>query len=127
MKKKLFDLFNRRILSPWWIFLIDWSLASFAFVVAYVVRLNFKLPSISVFDFLIAGGICVGVYAMSFLFFSSYKGVIRHTELRESIRLIYTNFSSVVTLFALDFLNQSFNFGVIHIPYLVLVLQFIFT
>ncbi len=127
MKKKLFTLFNRRTLSPWWIFLIDWLLASFAFVVAYVVRLNFKLPSISVFDFLIAGGICVGVYALSFLFFSSYKGVIRHTELRGLIRLIYTTFSSVVTLFALDFLNQSFNFGVIHIPYLVLVLQFIFT
>ncbi|MFT5750401.1 MAG: FlaA1/EpsC-like NDP-sugar epimerase, partial [Ancylomarina sp.] len=127
MKKKLFNLFNRRILSPWWIFLIDWSLASFAFIVAYVVRLNFKLPSISVFDFLMAGGISVGVYAMSFLFFSSYKGVIRHTELRELIRLIYTNFSSVVILFALDFINQSFKLGVIHIPYLVLVLQFIFT
>ncbi|MRT93447.1 nucleoside-diphosphate sugar epimerase/dehydratase [Ancylomarina sp. 16SWW S1-10-2] len=127
MKKKLFNLFNRRVLSPWWIFSIDWLLASLAFVVAYVVRLNFKIPTISLLDFLITGGISVGVYAMSFLFFNSYKGVIRHTELRELIRLIYTNFSSVVILFALDLLNQSFNLGVIHIPYLVLVLQFVFT
>ena len=127
MKKVLFNLLNKRILSPWWIFLIDMALVSFAFITAYIVRLNFKLPTISLWDFLIAGGICGSVYALSFLLFSSYKGVIRHTELNELIRLVYTNFSSVVTLFALDFINQSFNLGVIHIPYLVLVLQFIFT
>lgn len=127
MKKKLFDLFNRRILSPWWIYVIDVFLTSFAFILAYVVRLNFNLPNISVWDFLVAGGYCVGVYAMCFLIFSSYKGVIRHTELRELIRLIYTTFSAVVALFVLDFLNQTLNGGVIHVPYLVLVLQFIFS
>lgn len=127
LKVRLLKLLNARILSPWWIFLIDLILTSIAFIIAYVVRLNFKLPTISVFEFLIAGGICVGVYAASFLFFSSYKGVIRHTELRELIRLIYTNFSAVVVLFGLDFLNQFFELGVIHVPYLVLVLQAVFT
>tara|TARA_R110001583_G_scaffold8896_2_gene41964 strand:- start:10622 stop:12694 length:2073 start_codon:yes stop_codon:yes gene_type:complete len=127
IKARLLKLLNARILSPWWIFLIDIILTSIAFIIAYVVRLNFKLPSISVMEFLIAGGICVGVYAASFLFYSSYKGVIRHTELRELIRLIYTNFTAVVTLFSLDFLNQTLDGGVIHIPYLVLVLQFVFT
>ncbi|RZT96779.1 FlaA1/EpsC-like NDP-sugar epimerase [Ancylomarina subtilis] len=127
MKKKLFDLFNRRILSPWWIFVIDLFLVSFAFIIAYVVRLNFNLPNISVWDFLVAGGCCIGVYAFCFLIFSSYKGVIRHTELRELIRLIYTTFSAVVLLFIFDFINQVFDGGVIHVPYLVLVLQFIFS
>ena len=127
MKKKLFDLFNRRILSPWWIFVIDLFLVSFAFIIAYVVRLNFNLPNISVWDFLVAGGCCIGVYAFCFLIFSSYKGVIRHTELRELIRLIYTTFSAVVLLFIFDFINQIFDGGVIHVPYLVLVLQFIFS
>ncbi|WP_372640261.1 polysaccharide biosynthesis protein [Ancylomarina sp.] len=127
MKARLRKFLNVRIISPWWIFLIDLLLVSIAFVVAYVIRLNFKLPNVSAWEFFVAGGLCVTTYAICFLFFSSYKGVIRHTNLRELIRLIYTNFSAVVILFGLDFINQSFEGNIIHVPYLVLVLQFIFT
>ncbi|MGZ2368722.1 polysaccharide biosynthesis protein [Ancylomarina sp. YFZ004] len=127
MKARLFKLLNVRILSPWWILLIDLILVSIAFIIAYVIRLNFKLPTVSVMDFFIAGGFCVGVYAICFLFFSSYKGVIRHTGIRELIRLIYTNFTAPVLLFGLDYLNQTFDGGILHVPYLVLVLQFIFS
>lgn len=127
MKARLFKFLNVRILSPWWIFLIDLILVSIAFVVAYVIRLNFKLPTVSVMEFFIAGGCCMGVYAICFLLFSSFKGVIRHTDVSELIRLIYTNFTAVILLFGLDFLNQIFDGGILHVPYLVLVLQFIFS
>ena len=127
MKARLLKFLSVRILSPWWIFLIDLILVSIAFIVAYVIRLNFKLPTVSVMEFLIAGGCCVGVYAICFLIFSSYKGVIRHTDVGELIRLIYTNFAAVIVLLGLDFINQTVEGSVIHVPYLVLVLQFVFS
>ena len=127
MKKRLFHLFQDKILSPWWIFSVDILLSSFAFVLAYVIRLNFRLPSITAAELMIAGACNMGIYILSFLVFRTYRGVIRHTELGELIRLLYSNIAAMGLLFALDFINKWLNGGVIHVPRLVIVLHFIFT
>jgi len=73
MKNLLLKLFNGRIISPWWILLIDILLISNAFVVAYVVRLNVMLPTYTVWEFIRGGTYVVLVYGIVML--SIHTGV----------------------------------------------------
>ncbi|MGZ2371898.1 polysaccharide biosynthesis protein [Ancylomarina sp. YFZ004] len=127
MKTRLLHICQGRILSPWWIFAIDLLLTSMAFVMAYVIRMNFRLPGISVMDFILAGACIVGVYTLCFLFFRTHRGVIRHTDIGELTRLLYSNSIAVLLVFALDFLNHRMSGGVVFVPDLVFVLHFVFT
>jgi len=127
MKTRLLKIFQGGILSPWWIFAIDLLLTSIAFMLAFVIRLNFRLSGISVMDFMVAGIWSVGAYAICFLFLSSYRGVIRHTNLGELVRLLYSNALAMLLLFGLDFLNYRLSGAVVYVPDLVIVLQFVFT
>lgn len=68
MKEFLLKVFNDRIISPWWILLIDMMLVSNAFVISYVIRLNVMLPSYSVWEFVRGGAYVIFVYAIVFTF-----------------------------------------------------------
>ena len=127
MKTRLLHLLQGRILSPWWIFVIDFLLTSVAFVLAYVIRMNFRLPNISLMDFLLTGGLSVGIYSFCFLIFRTFRGVIRHTDMGELVRLLYTSFTALLLVFCVDFLNHRIGFLDILVPDLVLVLHFVFT
>ncbi len=125
MKTKLFSLFNQRIFSPWWIFTIDLFLSSFAFLLAYVIRMNFQLPSVSLMTFLATGALSVVAYAVSFLCTRSYRGVIRHTELGELMRVLHALLFAGTSLFLVDYVVYHYMGGKLNMPDMVIVLQFI--
>ncbi|WP_372756062.1 polysaccharide biosynthesis protein [Labilibaculum sp.] len=127
MRTKLLSLLGRRILSPWWIFLIDILLTSIAFLLAYVLRLNYHLPEVSASVLIELGVWSIATYSFCFLITKSYRGVIRHTDLGELSRLLYSNLMAISLLFVLDYLNSEYGFGRIDMPDMVIVLQFVFT
>ncbi|BAX82616.1 polysaccharide biosynthesis protein [Labilibaculum antarcticum] len=127
MKNKLLLLFDQRILSPWWIFSIDLLLTSFAFLLAYVLRMNINLSEVNMMTFILTGTWSVATYAFCFLCTKSYRGVIRHTDLGELFRLLSSNLLAVVLLFGIDYLSYKYAGGRFNMPDMVIVLQFIFT
>lgn len=68
MKSFLLNIFNGRIISPWWILLIDMVLSANAYVVAFILRLNLQLPYYSAWQFFKGGLWLLFVYLVFFLF-----------------------------------------------------------
>jgi FlaA1/EpsC-like NDP-sugar epimerase len=91
------------------ILIIDLSAVYFAFLIAYVLRYNFVTDSFEARIVLKQGFIAMGVYLVFMLVFRSYSGMIRHTTLKDTYKIIYTNLISGATLFLLTILAREFN------------------
>lgn len=125
MKEILIKAFNGRIISPWWILVIDTVLIANAFVVAYVLRLNFSLPAYSVWQFLYSSFYATIVYVVVFFIFGVHKGVIRHTNFTELRVLLIACLVAFSLLFGFDIILKFFDFREESIiPRLVLILHF---
>ncbi len=125
MKEFLIKALNGRIISPWWILVIDTVLIANAFVFAYVLRLNFSLPEYSVWEFLYSSFIATAVYVVVFFIFGVHKGVIRHTNFTELRVLIIACIIAFAFLLSLDILLKFFRINENSIiPRLVMVLHF---
>ena len=125
MKDLIVKALNGRIISPWWILAIDIVLIGNAFIIAYVLRLNFSLPAYSVWEFIHGAGYATTVYAIVFFMFGVHKGVIRHTNFSELRVLLISCFIAFSFLFGIDILLKFFDFREESlVPRLVLVLHF---
>ena len=127
MKTFLLNIFNGRIVSPWWILFIDLTIVANAFILSFILRLNLMLPDYSVSELIVSGGWVLLVYLMSFLIFGSYRGVIRHSSYSEMKMLIVASFAAFVFLFSVDTLVKTVQLHWIMIPRLVLVFHFLLT
>ena len=97
MKAFLLNIFNGKIISPWWILLIDMILSANAFVIAFIIRLNLELPSYSAWLLIKGGLIVLSVYLLFFLLFGSFRGVIRHSNTNELKLLTLSCLSALVS------------------------------
>lgn len=85
--------------SKWLVFTIDLITIAFSFILSYLVRFNLTL-GFDIEMLLVQLPCVVGIAAVSFLATGSYKGVVRHTGVRD----VYNIFnaiclSSVITIF----------------------------
>jgi FlaA1/EpsC-like NDP-sugar epimerase len=79
-----------RLLPRWAIFFIDIFLTGNALVLAYLLRFNFKIELIDGSEFT-RGIFCgLGIYALCFLIFRSYAGIVRHTNTQDAIKIWIT-------------------------------------
>jgi FlaA1/EpsC-like NDP-sugar epimerase len=125
MKEILLKVFNGRIISPWWILMIDLLLISNAFVIAYVVRLNVMLPAYTVWEFIRGGSYVILVYGLVFYFFRIHKGVIRHTNFSELRMLVSACAVALVVMLGAHAIVGLVNTDYAMVPRLVLMLHFI--
>ncbi len=125
MKNFLLNIFNGRVVSPWWILLIDLGIVANAFVIAFVLRLNLKLPSYSVWELITAGSWVLSIYLVSFLLTGSYRGVIRHSSYNEFKLLIIACFTAFMLLFVIDSTVKFYDWSWWRVPRLVLILHFL--
>ncbi|MFT3739980.1 MAG: nucleoside-diphosphate sugar epimerase/dehydratase [Breznakibacter sp.] len=126
MKAFLLKIFEGRIISPWWILLIDVMLSANAYVVAFVLRLNLHIDSYSVLQLIRGGAWTLLVYLVSFLLFGSYRGVIRHSNYTELRLVIVSSFIAFVFVWAFQSIVPLF-FEWVDIPRLVLIFHFTVT
>lgn len=125
MKELLLKVFNGRIISPWWILMIDLLLISNAFVIAYVVRLNVMLPAYTVWEFIRGGSYVILVYGLVFYLFRIHKGVIRHTNFSELRILITACTVAMLIMLGIHTIVDFVNPDIVMVPRLVLMLHFI--
>lgn len=107
-KGSVFQIFRKYSLPRWVVLLIDMSSVYFSFLIAYVLRLNFETYSFEAKVVLKQGYLVLGVYTIFMLIFKSYSGMIRHTTLKDTYKIIYSNFFSVVAIFVISLLARKF-------------------
>ncbi len=127
MKAILLNIFNGRVVSPWWILLIDMGISVNAFALAFILRLNVQLAAYSVSDMVAGGSYVLGVYLLSFLIFGSYRGVIRHSNYNELKLLAIACFVAFSFLLGSVFIMDLFDYNWFRLPRLVLIFHFLMT
>ena len=127
MKTLLLNIFNGRVVSPWWVLLIDMGITVNAFAIAFVLRLNVDLSFYSATDLIIGAVWVQSVYLASFMLFGSYRGVIRHSNYNEFKQLITACFAAFFVLILSHGLIDIMGYGWFNTPRLVLVFHFLLT
>jgi len=110
--------------SKWLVLSIDIMLTVFNFLLAYVIRFGITLR-IDISTLLYQIPVIIGLSALSFLMVGSYKGVVRHTGIRDA----YNLFLSVTILIALtSFLMLSSRFSlmpeILNIPISIICIHY---
>ena len=123
-KGKIIKVFKNHSLPRWLVFLIDSGTVFFSFLFAFLLRYNFE---VYIFDISIVfrqAFLVSVVYAIFILVFKSYSGMIRHTTIRDTYKIIIANFSALVVLFFLTLLSRQFEWSTIfNIPLSILLIH----
>ena len=98
-KGRVIRVFKNHSLPRWLVFLIDSSTVFFSFLIAYMLRYNFEIYTFEISTVFRQAFLVLVVYAIFILVFKSYAGMIRHTTIRDTYKIILTNFCSLAVLF----------------------------
>lgn len=80
-------IYSLKILPRWVIVLIDISLIGISTVTGYLLRFNFEMPLIFRHDVVGATAMSMLCGVAAIIVSSSYKGIVRHTGLQDSVRI----------------------------------------
>lgn len=105
----LFDKNSSAYTSRWIILLIDISLSLQLFFIAYLIRFNFTL-NFGEFQFVKQLPFVAIVSLISFALIGSYKGIVRHTGLKDALHIFWAVSLIGLTLFlsSIIFRNNDF-------------------
>ena len=125
MLKKLFLKTFAKYASKWLVLLVDIILLCISFILAYIIRFDYlsnldfsllikQIPIIAI----------VGIF--SFLVVGSYKGIVRHTTLRDAFTILtaLTVFTSLLEFF--NILNSIFDISAnLNIPRSIVIINYL--
>lgn len=124
LKTRSFKLFHKHSLPRWMVLLIDLTVVWFSFLVAYILRYNFDVSPLSVSGALNQSVLVLAVYLLFMLVFQSFAGMIRHTTLRDTYKIIFTTASALAVLFTLTLLSRISGWNAIfNIPLSILLIH----
>jgi len=115
----------------WVIFFIDTFFAAIAFLLAYMVSLDFSLSSLDLHHLYKVVAVVLSVRVFAFIAFKTYSGIVRYTNSEDTIRLFSVITLSTTVLVVINVLHFLFlndylvSFSVIVIDYLALLCQMI--
>src|SRR6478735_2977958 len=100
---RLFNLFWQYNLPRWSILIIDTFICAFALSLAFVIRFDFaSIPEadklLMPYDF----SIVLGIRFLSFAISKTYKGVVRYTSSRDTIRIFAVVLAGSILVFLLN-------------------------
>jgi len=118
--------YSNRFLSRWLVLAIDVIIAVFSFLVATALRLNFKYEEIHLEVFIYHFIFLLSVRFITFLYFKTYSGIIRHTSIEDAVLILKTIFSgtivaAIISLAIRYFLHVE---TLIYVPISILVIDF---
>ena len=120
---RIFKLFWQYNLPRWSILIIDTFICAFALALAFVIRFDFSsIPANDAknlpYDFLVV----LGIRFVSFAISKTYKGVVRYTSTRDTVRIFTVVLSGSVLAFILNVICLSTK-GFYFIPNSVLIID----
>ena len=109
--------------SRWLVFFIDMVIVLNTFFAAYFVRFNFTLNfDHSYFKYQLP--FVMAVAMISFLAVGSYKGIVRHTGIKDAYNVFYASVSIFFILTTFVFLNRKFDIFNLKIPLSIIAIHF---
>lgn len=110
----------------WIIFSIDLTIIAFSIITSFLLRFNFELPKDEISS-LFKGFIAIILVRITIsIFFKTYSGVIRHTNLQDLQRLYLAISSGTAVIFILNLISY-FSFGQNILPNSVIIIEYILT
>lgn len=109
MIKRRLQNISQKYASKWLVMLFDLIVVAFTFVVAYIIRFNFKID----FDILVMFKQIPFVFLaafISFLLVGSYKGVVRFTGFKDVVNIIIGVNILATILIVTTFFSRKFNY-----------------
>jgi FlaA1/EpsC-like NDP-sugar epimerase len=109
--------------SRWLVFAIDLVIVLNTFFISYLVRFNFTLEfDRSYFKFQIPFVVAVSI--ISFLIVGSYKGIVRHTGIRDAYNVFYASVIISLLLAIFFYINYNFKLFDFSIPRSIIAIHF---
>ncbi|MFI5164254.1 MAG: polysaccharide biosynthesis protein [Bacteroidia bacterium] len=121
-------LLFERTAPRWIIFLIDLFICLFSLILAYLLRFNFAaIPQVEIDTFPVVFPFVIGVRALSFILWRTYKGIVRYTSSKDAQRIfIVTTLASF--FFAIsNLVSYYFITRVFIVPYSIIVIEYMTT
>ena len=118
--------YSNRFLSRWLVLAIDVIIAIFSFLAATALRLNFRYEELHLEVFIYHFVFLLGIRFITFLYFKTYSGIIRHTSIEDEVLILKTIFTgtmvaAVISLAIRYFLQVE---TLIYVPISILVIDF---
>ena len=118
--------YSNRFLSRWLVLAIDVIIAIFSFLVATALRLNFRYEDLHLDVFIYHFVFLLGIRFITFLYFKTYSGIIRHTSIEDAVLILKTIFTgtmvaAIISLAIRYFLQVE---TLIYVPISILVIDF---
>jgi FlaA1/EpsC-like NDP-sugar epimerase len=124
LKSRIFRIFRNHSLPRWFILLFDLCAVYFSFLIAYMLRYNFEIYTFEISTAFRQALIVTLIYAVFMLIFKSYSGMIRHTTIRDTSKIILTNFFSLSVLVSMTLMTRTYGWReVLNIPLSILLIH----
>jgi len=120
---RLLDFFWKNNLPRWSILIIDVIICAFSLTLAFFLRFNFaSIPAQDFKNMPIDYAMVLGIRLISFLLSKTYKGVIRYTGSKDSMRILLIVLLGSGILFFINFTTRLI-VGVYYIPQSVIIID----
>jgi len=118
--------YSNRFLSRWLVLAIDVIIAIFSFLTATALRFNFRYEELHVDVFIYHFLFLLSIRFITFLYFKTYSGIIRHTSIEDAVLILKTIFTgtmvaAMISLAIRYFLQVE---TLIYVPISILVIDF---
>jgi FlaA1/EpsC-like NDP-sugar epimerase len=118
--------YSNRFLSRWLVLAIDVIIAIFSFLVATALHLNFRYEELHLEVFIYHFVFLLSIRFITFLYFKTYSGIIRHTSIEDAVLILKTIFTgttvaAIISLAIRYFLHVE---TLIYVPISILVIDF---
>ena len=121
---KIIKVFKNHSLPRWLVFLIDSGTVYFSFFFAYMLRYNFEVYTFDISTVFRQSFLVSFVYVIFILLFKSYSGMIRHTTIRDTYKIIITNTSALAVLFLITLVGRRYEWNpIFNIPLSILLIH----
>jgi FlaA1/EpsC-like NDP-sugar epimerase len=123
-KGRVIKVFKNHSLPRWLVFLIDSAVVFFSFLIAYMLRYNFEVYTFDISTVWKQAFLVLIVYATFILIFKSYAGMIRHTTIRDTYKIILANGCSLLVLVLTTIVTRHYEFDLLfNIPISILLIH----
>lgn len=119
--------FGTRILSKWIVLCFDIVVTVFTYGVAYVLRFNFNISTISFGYFVQDTALTATVFTISFLLFKSYDGIIRHSGIADITRLIKAGLFALTICLAMSIISRYVGKQIALLPASIAIIHVVLT
>ncbi len=97
--KSILHKYTGRYASRWLVLSIDLMLVTVAYLMSWILRFNFQVEQMSFFEVTNGFYFVAFIYLFYFVLFQSYVGIIRHTSMYDTIKIIQACTASGISIF----------------------------